>query len=390
MEKIRLRKTILLTIIILLGISFYEFSFVDSFSRFLILSSFTVIVLISFFGERHHLPKQFSFPLIFYFFGIFLSVIACKLYWDQSILQSFLALKSFYLMFFYFTLHVIRPTIKEIHRVVILISIGYVICYSISLITYPDILFGSKAISRRNTISINIFGVIFLVYSIFLTFYKSFIEKKRMYLFLFLIFLTFIFIRASRNAIFAILFLLIYFYYLRNRFSLLKFFQILLIVFAFIFSFGLYQNYFDTLVNITMSQFFEGNTYIRIQSLLYYLFEHSQNNVNLFFGNGIFNADSNYGKYVVNSLWKNKGFYAEDIGLIGFWSYFGVITLFSYIYMIFLMLKKHNSMPIRYFSLYLIIMSFATMDSYMTDSLIFQPLVFYMSDILLYRSKSII
>jgi hypothetical protein len=381
------RKILLMLSVILLATNFYQLNILLEYSNFFKILGLILIVLIVIFNKKTRSIKSYNKLIRVYFLGIFISAFFCYLYWGQSIITSVFALKTYYFMFFYYAIHVLKPSIKEINFTIITVAVGYIIAYFIDYLSFPDIIFGIKGRERRGTISFTIAGVTFMIYALFLSFYKIRFFKKYRYIFLLTLCFIVLLTRASRNAIFAVTLSILVFSYLQTKGFEKKIFNVLffLIVGGIIHS-G-FAIFFDGLFLKLESDLSEGDNYVRIRSAYYYIFEHSPSFWNNIFGNGWFSGSSDYGQYMMESMWERRGLYAEDIGLIGFWSYFGVITITAYFLMLRKLLKKYNFLTIRMFAFYLVFMSFATMDSYQLDGIIIQSMLFYISDISLTKGN---
>lgn len=386
MRKLRLKKISLMLLIIFFATTFYQFNlFVEYDNSFKVLGF--ILLFLTVFLSRNGTKMSFSNLIKTYFIGIFFSCIFCLFYWGQSLIISALALKAYYFMAFYYAIHAIRPSLREINFTILVLGLSYVMTYFINYVTYPELTFGIRALERRGTLSFSIVGTTFMVYSLLLSFYYVRFFKKRGYIIVILLCLSVLLMRASRNAIFAVTVALFVmnFSFIRglSKYVLgFLFFSILLG-----FTYLNFQDYFDGLFSLFQSELSLGGNYIRLRSVYHYIFEHPPSFWNYIFGNGFFSGKSEYGDYVINTLWRKRGLYAEDIGLIGFYSYFGIITLMAYIFMLIKLLKKYNFFPVRIFALYLVLMSLATMDSYQLDGILLQTMLFYVSDISLIQKK---
>lgn len=375
-------KKILITIIILLGISFYQYKDLIVMYNSCRIIGLLLILLIIFFKKPTKLFMPSKKVLNLYLIGLIFSVFTCYLFWKQSLGLSILSLKAYWFMLIYYALHRLKPTTQEIYNVISLIGIGYVLVYLLNYFMFPDHLFGSKSSERRGTITFHIYGSLFNVFNIFRYGYLIFFKKvrKKTVILLFLLFVLVVILRGGRNQLFAV-YATALFYYLKNvDMSAKKLFN-LIIFSSFIYVIFLgFQDIFYSIFDKTYIDFKDGKNNIRVLSASYYIFEHSPSIWNILFGNGMFNGESEYGDFIMNTLWTDYGFYAEDVGLIGFWSYFGIFTLVVYFYMLSIFFKNHNPLFLKMFAFYLILMSFATYDSYEPDSLILQAILLYISD----------
>lgn len=376
------KKIILIAFIILFGINFYQFHDFADFSNTNKVLGLLIILLIFIFNRQSKIYMPSKKYLNLYILGLVGSVFMSYFFWKQPIELSIFSLKSFMFIFFYYALHRLRPTLKEINYVIYVIGLGYVLIYILNYFLYPDHLFGAQASERRGTLTFNILGVIFMILTMFKS-YQNILKKKALltnFIIVFLCLLSVI-LRASRNSIFSVIVTLLIYQFFIGR-SISK--KVITLILSTFILFILWTNFNNIFINIfekTQTDLSEGLEYVRFLSGYYYLFEHSPSVWNFIFGNGIFNGSSSYGKYFMETLWVERGFYAEDVGIIGFWSYFGFVTLIAYFGIISIFFKKYNPLFIRMFAFYLFLMSLATYDSYQPDSLILQSILLYVSDL---------
>lgn len=387
MKTLRFKKILLMLVVILLATTCYQYNILLEFSNFFKIAGVSLIAIILVFNKTNNSEKSFNKLIKLYFLGIFLSVVFCYIYWGQSIITSVFALKTYYFMFFYYAIHALKPSIREINFTIITIALGYITAYFVNYISFPDLIFGLVGRERRGTISFTIAGVTFMVYTLFLCFYNIKFLKKKIYILLLILCFIVLFTRASRNAIFAVLFSIFIFTFIYTKGFEKKVFNVIFFTLGAIAVYFSLSEFIDGLFLKMDSDLSQGEDYIRLQSAYYYIFEHAPSTLNLIFGNGKFSGTSDYGDYMMNVMWAKRHLYAEDIGLIGFWSYFGIVTVIAYFLMLGKFLKKYNFLPIRMFALYLIIMSVATMDSYQLDGILIQSMLFYLSDISLIQKK---
>ena len=146
-----------------------------NYSRFI---GLFIILLIIIFNKSTKLLTPSKKYLYIYITGVFLSVIACYFFWNQSLILSIISLKMYMFIFIYFALHRLKPTIRDVYYVITLIAIGYSIVYLLNYLMYPNYLFGNKASERRGTFTFQVYGSIFCVFSTFRYFSLAFIKKK--------------------------------------------------------------------------------------------------------------------------------------------------------------------------------------------------------------------
>ena len=380
-------KRCILILIVLFNIRFFQFNLFDGGTNILKISSFLILLLILLLSKVKAKTLPYKNLITYYFIGLLISTFMCYFYWNQSIVVSLLTLKSFYALLFYYGMHKLRPTIKDVNFVIFFLAISYSICYIINIINYPNLIFGTEGVFRRNVLTFNFVGWIFLIYAFIYSFYKVFNQRNFVYGFFIFLFLIFIVLKSSRSAFFALFLGILIQNLLIGRFTIKRFINFILLIISLIPIYFILSESISLIIEKTGEDFSLGEDYIRIQTTYYYVFEHSKSFMNLIFGNGYPSSKSEYGNFIFNDLWYKRGYYAEDIGIIGFWSYFGLFTTFIYFAILKRLLKKFNPTYIKVFAFYLLFMSITTYEFYTQDSLILQPFLFYISDLHFFKTK---
>ena len=89
---------------------------------------------------------------------------------------------------------------------------------------------------------------------------------------------------------------------------------------------------------------FERENNARLISFYYWLF-YPENIFEVIFGSGVDSLKSNYG-LEISKLKIVDGIYRSDLGLIGFWSYFGLISTIPIYILIFKIIKNRKIYPL--------------------------------------------
>ena len=119
------------------------------------------------------------------------------------------------------------------------------------------------------------------------------------------------------------------------------------------------MEFYKSLTEQTVTQSNDVEDDIRIQSLNYYLYNFSPDVVTKIFGNGISYKDSYYSQKV-NYLEKDLGLYVSDIGYVGLYIKFGIISILGYLIFIYKTFKIKTSegfLYCKYFLLFIFIIS---------------------------------
>ena len=206
MKTLRFKKILLMLLVILLATTCFKYAELLQYSNGFKIAGVLLIVLILVFNKKSNIEKSFNKLIKLYFLGIFLSVIFCYIYWGQTLLTSVFALKTYYFMFFYYAIHALRPSAKEVSLTILIGGFLYILAYLINYVTFPILIFGEMGYERRGTILFNVTGATLMIYSLFLSYYNVKFLNKKKYLVVLIFCLLVLLLRASRNAIFAVVF----------------------------------------------------------------------------------------------------------------------------------------------------------------------------------------
>ncbi|MGB1430484.1 MAG: hypothetical protein ACPG6J_01390 [Flavobacteriaceae bacterium] len=331
--------------------------------------------------SRPVVEDQSKHLLSFYFIGLFLSAVMAWYFRGQNLLTSVLALKAYYSWVLYFTLHGLRVNERFLSGLILSCAIVYVVCYQINLVTYPDIWFGQKVTDARGSLRITFLGEAFMLYSIFLLVRKLLVSFNWLHLILIFAFMATLFLRAGRSSIFSVFLVIVWLAVWKSRITRLQLVMVTFLILGAGASFFVYGGIWDGLISASIRDADLGADYIRLLSANYYLFDHPEHWLNWLFGNGFHSGRSEYGQMVMGKLWGLRGFYAEDIGLLGFWSYFGLFTLVPYLLIVRKMFDKGAGLDINGYAFFLCLMAVTTNASYTFDSLLLQPILLYLLDL---------
>lgn len=370
-------KKIIFIVLCLSAISFFQPTFIN----IEILKWFNILgaIIILMISIDSILRKNISTSKILnlYFIGIIISVISAYLFWKQGVFESLIAIRSYFYVLIFYVIRVWNLKWNFIKKIIIIFGVIYAIFFLLNFFSYPNILFGNKVAARRDTISSNIFGIAFAI-SGFIFIVQNLFKKFSLLNFLLSLFIASTFVlQASRTNLFAIFFVVVFMYFSNNKLSLKKIFLGLVISSIMYISYIQFESIFNEMLTNTHDQYNIYDENARYIAAKFYLNEFSPNVFCEIFGNGFPTAKSKYGIYQTKTLW-NRHIYAQDIGIIGFWAYFGLVTVFS-ILAIFIKMFKSNIIEIKGFVLFLIFTGLTTYNLYMPDFLILQGILFSFS-----------
>ncbi len=328
---------------------------------------------------------HFRIPIIIYFLGLIINILASYFNHGQHILDSFLAFGPFYFMLFYFSLHYMQISQKYIENVIIAFAVLYSVFYLAQVFAYPRPIFFSDMIKDRGTIRLRIEGNGFLMLAFFLLLNRYLIDQKLKNVFLLGFFFIILLKGGFRSLTFATIFLSSFMvlrlmkYAARNYLTII----ILFVLFAgLMYSRGT-SAVLKNMISATQKQKREGENYIRARCLDYYFTVYPENKSYYFFGGGLSEGnslESRKHQYIEEKF----GFYWVDLGLIGFYIVIGAVAsiglLWYSVKAIFTRVPL-NMIYLNFYFLYLLMVSITTMEIYRTGVFAVEAIVLYLIDI---------
>ncbi|MFW5700075.1 MAG: hypothetical protein ACOCWM_00160 [Cyclobacteriaceae bacterium] len=291
-----------------------------------------VIVVMEVYGKRETIAHNFRSPIFLIFTGVFLSMVIAQSYHNQSYLLTFWAQRFMYYYLFYFFLHILRPEVKDLEKVVLTLGIIYAISYLFQYAIYPTAIFDVRQDVDRGTIRIFIPGSSFMTLSLFMCLHKFYTQNKLKYIFLVLLFFSILILIGTRFSLAVITFTsimsLIFSKVVRSRYLIFVLFLISAIPVYFMF-----QDIFTGLIEVSEEQSEDIENNIRIRASTFFLTDFFPNTLAYFFGNGQDHMGSGYGMRV-HTYKVVRGFYQSDIGIIGDFSKFGLFFLIGALWLL--------------------------------------------------------
>lgn len=284
-------------------------------------------------------PNRAFYMIIIGFIGALLMAFSLQ---EQSFIVSLVAILPYffaYLSFFVFKNSGINET--EAKKIILGFLICSVVIYIVNYVTFPFMIFGTKDATEiddsRGVIRI---GVQYLDLFVLATFYainQWLLSKKKKWLIIMLVCIIMIVLSVTRQII-AITFILGALFFLKKS----KIYQKIIFI-TIISLFTLYIlpeiPIYKALVETTQNQIDNNENKkedVRIRAARFYFDEYQTNDITRIFGNGI--------PSIGNSKWgddfemttRSEGYYSSDIGWIGFYWHFGLITVIG----VFILLVK--------------------------------------------------
>ena len=311
-----------------------------------------IIVVKEVYGGIVTIEHNFKHPIFLILTGVFLSMIIAQAYHYQGYLLTLWAQRYMYFYFFYFFLHILRPEIKDLEKIILTLGTVYALSILVQFAFYPTIIFDVRQDVDRGTIRIFIPGSSFMRLALFYFLHRFYQKNQIRDIFPVILFLSILILQATRYGLSAtvlvILFSLVFSKTIRSRY--LIFFIVLLSVIPLYF---IFQDIFTGLIELSerQSQNFEND--IRIRAATFFLTDFFPNKLSYVFGNGQDHMRSIYGLRVY-AYKVYRGFHQADIGLIGDFSKFGLFFVIGVVWLMLKALKAPLKSEFTYIKYYIL------------------------------------
>lgn len=337
---------ILIILTILVAMDFYSYIYLPDMRNVHLLITIICVFLILF-GDKGYKNSSIDVIVSWTIITIFLCIIPAFVDYRQSPFQTFRECVNLsYCLFLYFVLKKYKVEVSFLIKTITIICFIWVVLELGQQFTYPSFLFSGRYnthgdIEERMGIwRFYIWGVdlVMLSYAYML----SAIASKNKILNVKSVFFATVYFAGllcygSRKHIFVVLFVLVLFA-IRGRRSKIQWLMIIgliLSIFAFLFSF-FYEDFYKLNSEIETSQG-TGEDFIRFMAAEYYIFDFSNSNLYPIFGAGLDVHGSRLWQklqYAQNYFGDMRGFWQADVGIIGYYSKFGLLgvsAIFIYI-----------------------------------------------------------
>lgn len=364
-------KKYLLIIYTIINLSLFSYTKIENyqFINFIKLINFIPVVIYFshiIFTERRR-TGYFSLPVSIFILSLILGSISAFIYYHQSFIQSFTVSSIFFPFFTYLMLVQLDLKKDDILQIVKLIFWVTLFIFSLDFYTFPDTLFATRSeeIETRKSLGIIFDGLGFTILGALFYLQRYLITNKIYNLIPFIIASVFIiFLTGSRTYLFALIAssLFVIIYDLLNVNSKKNKAYTILSLFG-IFSIAIYylQTHLLNLVDITKDQFSNYSDDIRLESINYYTTTFQKGFFTQLCGNGFPHSESELGLIRANA--HESGYFESDIGIIGLWSYFGLLSVIAWIFIYIRVFNKkyiRQNIVVVAFFIYIFINSFLT------------------------------
>lgn len=317
----------------------------------------------------------FTVPMNLLTISILISMFMANFFWNQKPMTCIYgaALPLWGYTFYYYLMSK-GISIQTIERIITIIGIAFIIFFLFSFSVYPIKIFEYKETNDRDFLRLFLYGDGFLFLFYFFAMNRFLTKKSYLWLALALAAYLCIILNQTRVYIVATAAITLW-YFMRSRRLFLKILAMSIIVIGFLVLPQL--DFIKGLQNKTQSDLGNTDEYIRVKAAKYFLNKFQQSPFTRVFGNGIYaDKESHYSKEIIR-LQTEKGFYIQDVGLVGLYTYLGLLGLGAYLMIFYKSLKTKLVENYDYLKMFMafVICSCMTTDSTFSGSYVF-PIVF--------------
>jgi hypothetical protein len=377
-------KKIIIILLILCSIHFWGLIYIPI-DFYNITNTISLLILgISFLKIMRKKGLRFKNAIILFFVGLVLNIISAYVNQGQHPWQTFLGFGSFYFILFYFFLHTIQISRKFIESIILIFAILYSVLYIIQVSVYPNLIFRDIPLEDRGTLRLLIEGNGFLMLAYFLMLNRYLLNFRFINILFALFFFVILFMGGFRTLTFGALFISIMMFYRLTRLSAqsISLMVFLILLFVGIFQLKLTSDILGYMVNSTEEHLEQGNSYIRILEFDYFLNKYPENGSIYVFGGGLPVGNGSYSR-TMEFTKQQYGYFWDDLGIIGFYIVIGVVALLGLLWYaikaIFIKIPP-GRFYLNFYFLYLLIVSFTTMEIYRTGIFAVEAIVLYLID----------
>jgi hypothetical protein len=318
---------VILTVIILCSVSFYQLSFLASMHKMIQLAGAGIILVLILFhlvySNQKGVKQNFNLALTFIIIALISSTVTSYVVRDQKIIYTLFAQRALYYYLLYFLLHQLKFDPKDLEKILIAFGVVYIGFHLLQTAIYPRIITDGSVRMERGTIRIYVDGADYVA-AAFLIYLQRFLRSNHLkYLFVLLVIFAIYVMRGGRYAL-AIQSLTVVLFLIIDRRVRSRFFLVILGLIGSFAIFLIFQDIFGELVSQSRTDMAKGEDYVRIRATQYYLGEFNKDSpIAYITGNGHSYHASNYGKTIRHNTLKYR-YYLSDIGLFGNYVYYGL------------------------------------------------------------------
>ncbi|MFO7924699.1 MAG: hypothetical protein R6U58_13505 [Bacteroidales bacterium] len=366
----QLYKKILIVSIILASVGLYQLRGLGIMVRLLDILTVVLIVgnlaLFLIYGHSGQpVKKHFSVAVILLLSGVMISSLGAVYFNNQSWGITLYQQRHMYAFLFYFLLFYLAPRPQWIIDLLFYFGIAGGVIFIVQYLLYPTLITDAKIFLDRGTIRMNLPGTYFMHIGFFLSVDRFFTTKKMKYgagaMLLFLVAVL-----SGFRSILALYILLSTGYLLANRQVKNKVLLFSLYSVIVISGFFAFHSIIMEMKESAEREGSQGTSYIRVRAADYFMSMNDNKKSAYIIGNGEPTERSAYGRRLA-MISLRYGYYLSDIGIVGLFFKYGLLTSLMVLYIIFKVLfakTDKRTVFIKLFFLFQLLLIFNSITSF--------------------------
>jgi hypothetical protein len=333
-------------------------------------------------------------PIQIIIISMLISVIVSYLTWNQPMQYGLLITIPYLLWPIFFLLLYFKVPIKTVENIILAFGFIYVFLYFVQFSMPNNVLFfdapKEEFKERRGIIRVLFPGTGIFFLAVFISISKLTSQNRNLLIWGLMAFLGILvpFMQVTRY--FIVVMVVVYFYHFSFN---LSFYKKMLVIFCIAIG-GFYLLDLDLpiiegLLEQQEQNMSDGTKDIRVIAFNYYLFEFPPTAINYILGNGMEHGRSEYGVFVQRL--KDFGLFTSDIGIFGFYVYFGIFPIIAWgilWFKVFTLKLPKEYVYIKYYMFFMLVGIFTSHSLYSVNFLIATVFCLYICQKLIFKKKA--
>lgn len=327
-------KKFIITLVILASLSLFKLVFIPS-SIYKMLEFILpviilfLVILYKLYDNSFRFKSRFNIEIGLIFLAVILSMFGAYYFHKQDFAITAVTQRYIYFFLFYPLLHVLKPKLEEIGKIILYISLIYAVLFIIQTVIFPAKLSDVTVFRDRGTIRIFMPGATYFFVAYLISFSLLIRTYHLRYLLFCILAISIFVLLGTRQLIGPVAIVTLLNLFLSKKVKS-RALNVLLILFMIIPFYFLFKDIFGAMIELSQKQVTHYSEDVRYKAAVFYLFEFFPNKLSYIIGNGVPSSNSPYGLQI-NAFKDLFGFYQSDIGIIGDFTKFGIFMVIAQI-----------------------------------------------------------
>jgi len=332
--------------------------------------------------------QNFSLEVTLFLLASVFAMFGAKWGHGQDLLLSAWAQSVMYFYFFYFFIHLVRIRPGDFERLLIIMGGLYAFLFFAQTAVFPLRIINVGTFEGRGTIRIFMPGMMFAELAFYYFLLVLVRTNNLKYAVFCMVYLIIVILQGTRQILLVTSFGILAVIFISKQVKS-RMLMVFLIFIGSVLIFFIFQDIFMQLIEVSESQSAQEEDDIRVKSATFFLTDFQALFINYIIGNGVGHQASLYGLKV----WYYKdvhGFYQSDLGIIGSYSMYGILSVIGVILTlrkIFIIKVHPNYHYIKFWSVTIVFSSILGWPFFRPDNIIAILSALYLLDVSNYELR---